>query len=43
MGSDLRLAAFGSGIRVCPGKALGISTVLALACTVSPELQLDAF
>ncbi|KAE8124475.1 hypothetical protein FH972_019357 [Carpinus fangiana] len=27
MGSDLRLAPFGSGRRVCPGKAMGISTV----------------
>ncbi|KAF5810383.1 putative cytochrome P450 [Helianthus annuus] len=27
MGSDLRLAPFGVGRRVCPGKALGITTV----------------
>ena len=27
MGSDLRLAPFGSGRRVCPGKSLGIATV----------------
>ncbi|MCL7022673.1 hypothetical protein MKW94_025540 [Papaver nudicaule] len=27
MGSDLRLAPFGSGRRVCPGKAMGIATV----------------
>lgn len=27
MGSDLRLAPFGSGRRVCPGKALGLTTV----------------
>ncbi|PQQ16280.1 cytochrome P450 78A5-like [Prunus yedoensis var. nudiflora] len=27
MGSDLRLAPFGSGKRVCPGKALGLTTV----------------
>ncbi|PIA63116.1 hypothetical protein AQUCO_00200857v1 [Aquilegia coerulea] len=27
MGSDLRLAPFGSGRRVCPGKALGMATV----------------
>ncbi|KAF5792629.1 putative flavonoid 3'-monooxygenase [Helianthus annuus] len=27
MGSDLRLAPFGAGRRVCPGKALGITTV----------------
>ncbi|KAL2524588.1 Cytochrome [Abeliophyllum distichum] len=27
MGSDLRLAPFGSGRRVCPGKALGLVTV----------------
>ncbi|XP_011002141.1 PREDICTED: cytochrome P450 78A4-like [Populus euphratica] len=27
MGSDLRLAPFGSGRRVCPGKALGLATV----------------
>nr|GMC71156.1 cytochrome P450 78A5-like [Ipomoea batatas] len=27
MGSDLRLAPFGSGCRVCPGRALGLSTV----------------
>ncbi|XP_043707176.1 cytochrome P450 78A5-like [Telopea speciosissima] len=33
MGSDLRLAPFGSGRRVCPGKALGLATVhLWLAC-----------
>lgn len=28
MGSDLRLAPFGSGRRVCPGKAMGLATVL---------------
>lgn len=27
MGSDLRLAPFGSGRRVCPGKALGLATI----------------
>lgn len=27
MGSDLRLAPFGSGRRVCPGKAMGLQTV----------------
>ncbi|MCL7032979.1 hypothetical protein MKW94_020937 [Papaver nudicaule] len=27
MGSDLRLAPFGSGRRVCPGKAMGMATV----------------
>ncbi|KAM0965470.1 hypothetical protein TB2_021038 [Malus domestica] len=27
MGSDLKLAPFGSGRRVCPGKALGLATV----------------
>ncbi|KAI3720409.1 hypothetical protein L6452_21325 [Arctium lappa] len=27
MGSDLRLAPFGSGRRVCPGKSLGLTTV----------------
>ncbi|KAL6983900.1 unspecific monooxygenase [Sarracenia purpurea var. burkii] len=27
MGSDLRLAPFGSGRRVCPGRALGLTTV----------------
>lgn len=27
MGSDLRLAPFGSGRRVCPGKTLGLATV----------------
>ncbi|KAJ6388176.1 hypothetical protein OIU77_026698 [Salix suchowensis] len=27
MGSDLRLAPFGAGRRVCPGKALGLATV----------------
>lgn len=27
MGSDLRLAPFGSGRRVCPGKVLGLATV----------------
>ncbi|PON92802.1 Cytochrome P450, E-class, group I [Trema orientale] len=28
MGSDLRLAPFGSGRRTCPGKALGLTTVI---------------
>lgn len=27
MGSDLRLAPFGSGRRVCPGKSLGLATI----------------
>ncbi|XP_077230299.1 cytochrome P450 78A5-like [Tasmannia lanceolata] len=27
MGSDLRLAPFGSGRRVCPGKAMGLATI----------------
>ena len=27
LGSDLRLAPFGSGRRVCPGKAMGLATV----------------
>ena len=27
MGSDLRLAPFGAGRRVCPGRALGLSTI----------------
>ncbi|ONK58475.1 uncharacterized protein A4U43_C09F13430 [Asparagus officinalis] len=27
MGSDLRLAPFGSGRRICPGRALGLATV----------------
>ncbi|KAI8543102.1 hypothetical protein RHMOL_Rhmol08G0192300 [Rhododendron molle] len=27
MGLDLRLALFGSGRRVCPGKAMGLATV----------------
>lgn len=27
MGTDLRLAPFGSGRRVCPGKAMGLATV----------------
>lgn len=27
MGSDLRLAPFGAGRRVCPGKSMGIATV----------------
>ena len=27
MGSDLRLAPFGSGRRVCPGRALGLATI----------------
>ncbi|KAF9601160.1 hypothetical protein IFM89_017108 [Coptis chinensis] len=47
MGSDLRLAPFGSGRRVCPGKALGLATVhLWLArflnqFTWSPSKEID--
>ncbi|XP_043723738.1 cytochrome P450 78A5-like [Telopea speciosissima] len=43
MGSDLRLAPFGSGRRVCPGKALGLATVhLWLACLLQNFTWLPA-
>ncbi|KAK4267047.1 hypothetical protein QN277_023887 [Acacia crassicarpa] len=38
-GSDLRLAPFGSGRRVCPGKALGFATVLFWVATLVHEFE----
>ncbi|KAA8533308.1 hypothetical protein F0562_033159 [Nyssa sinensis] len=40
MGSDLRLAPFGSGRRVCPGKALGLATSSLVARSASPPVQM---
>ncbi|XP_073146454.1 cytochrome P450 78A3-like [Henckelia pumila] len=40
MGSDLRLAPFGSGRRSCPGKTLGMTTVSFWAATLLHEFQL---
>lgn len=39
MGSDLRLAPFGSGRRVCPGKALGLTTVTFWVATLLHEFE----
>lgn len=39
MGSDLRLAPFGSGRRACPGKALGLATVTFWVGTLLHELE----
>lgn len=39
MGSDLRLAPFGSGRRACPGKALGLATVTFWVATLLQELE----
>ncbi|KAJ0721985.1 putative cytochrome P450 [Helianthus annuus] len=40
MGSDLRLAPFGAGRRVCPGKALGITTVSSVVGSDVAEVQM---
>ena len=42
MGSDLRLAPFGSGRRVCPGKALGLATVTFWVGKLLHEFELVA-
>lgn len=39
MGSDLRLAPFGSGRRACPGKALGLATVTFWVATLMQEFE----
>lgn len=40
MGSDLRLAPFGSGIRICPGRFLGLTTVTFWVASILQEFQL---
>uniref|UniRef100_A0A162B5N9 Cytochrome P450 n=1 Tax=Daucus carota subsp. sativus TaxID=79200 RepID=A0A162B5N9_DAUCS len=39
MGSDLRLAPFGSGRRACPGKALGLTTVTFWVASLLHEFE----
>ncbi|KAG2680682.1 hypothetical protein I3843_11G110600 [Carya illinoinensis] len=39
LGSDLRLAPFGSGRRTCPGKALGLTTVTFWVATLLHEFE----
>lgn len=39
MGSDLRLAPFGSGRRACPGKGLGLATVTFWVASLLQELE----
>jgi len=39
LGSDLRLAPFGSGRRVCPGKNLGLTTVTFWTATLLHEFE----
>ncbi|TKW11612.1 hypothetical protein SEVIR_6G243400v4 [Setaria viridis] len=39
MGSDLRLAPFGSGRRSCPGKSLAMATVVSWLATLLHELE----
>lgn len=39
LGSDLRLAPFGSGRRICPGKALGLTTVSFWVATLLHEFE----
>ncbi|KAK3036092.1 hypothetical protein RJ639_029845, partial [Escallonia herrerae] len=39
MGSDLRLAPFGSGRRTCPGKALGLTTVTFWVASLLHEFE----
>nr|XP_043621846.1 cytochrome P450 78A9-like [Erigeron canadensis] len=41
MGSDLRLAPFGSGRRSCPGKSLGLTTVIFWVASVLHEFKLE--
>lgn len=40
MGSDLRLAPFGSGIRICPGRFLGLTTVTFLVASILHEFEI---
>lgn len=40
MGSDLRLAPFGSGIRICPGRFLGLTTVTFWVASILHEFQI---
>lgn len=42
MGSDLRLAPFGSGRRACPGKALGLTTVTFWVASLLHEFEWDS-
>ncbi|CAN8286037.1 unnamed protein product [Cochlearia groenlandica] len=39
LGSDLRLAPFGSGRRICPGKNLGLTTVMFWTATLLHEFE----
>lgn len=39
LGSDLRLAPFGSGRRICPGKNLGLTTVTFWTATLLHEFE----
>ncbi|KAL7615583.1 hypothetical protein Lser_V15G00668 [Lactuca serriola] len=41
MGSDLRVAPFGSGRRSCPGKTLGLTTVSFWVASLMQEFELD--
>ncbi|KAL8090714.1 cytochrome P450 78A9-like [Apium graveolens] len=40
MGSDLRLAPFGSGIRICPGRFLGLTTVTFWVAFILHEFEI---
>ncbi|KAL1828180.1 hypothetical protein DCAR_0207375 [Daucus carota subsp. sativus] len=40
MGSDLRLAPFGSGIRICPGRFLGLTTVTFWVASILHEFRI---
>ncbi|CAN1179770.1 Cytochrome P450 78A9 [Linum perenne] len=42
MGSDLRLAPFGSGRRACPGKNLGMTTASFWVATILHEFEVVA-
>ncbi|EFJ19508.1 hypothetical protein SELMODRAFT_419267 [Selaginella moellendorffii] len=41
-GSDLRLAPFGAGRRVCPGRALGLATVLLWTARLVQQFEFQA-
>ncbi|KAK9048334.1 hypothetical protein SSX86_032703 [Deinandra increscens subsp. villosa] len=43
MGSDLRLAPFGSGRRSCPGKGLGLATVSFWVASLVHEFEFDGY